>query len=120
MEFLCLSETTLRGDEGSLLVGEGRIVGVLILRGVEGEGALWIPETGGIRHSDTVKFSPQKISFPSITISDYLHQAATNILTILQDERSNIPSLMYGDITSNAYIDIAKIIQCATKSPSVP
>ena len=33
---------------------------------------VWIPETGGIPHSDTVEFFPQQIPFPNITTVHYL------------------------------------------------
>ena len=50
---------------------------------------------GDIRHSDAVKFSPQQIPFSNISTADYLRQAITSTITILQKKSSNLYSLMY-------------------------
>ena len=66
------------------------------------------------RRCPTFKYREVLPLIPSSNISkaDYFHQAETNIFTILQEKATIIPSLVYGNITYNAYVDIAKILQC--------
>ena len=44
----------------------------------------------------------------------YLRQAASDIIAILQSPKSPIPSLIYGDDTTNAFVEIATILQRIT------
>ena len=71
---------------------------------------VWEPETGGIRHLDIVEVFPQQIPFPNISTADYLRQAATDIIAILQNKSSNLSSLTYEDTTSNVYVEISTIL----------
>ena len=54
--------------------------------------------------TDTVNLFPETIPFPNITTDQYLHQAETDILAILQSPKKNIPSLTYGSAVTNAYV----------------
>ena len=78
----------------------------------------FIPSTGGKMNADTVEFFPQHIPFPNVTSEQYLHQAASDILHILQSPSKNIPSLQYGSPISNAYIQVAQILKSATNKPT--
>ena len=64
--------------------------------------------------ADTVDLFPETISFPNVTTDQYLRQAATDILTILQSPKKNTPSLTYGSAVTNAYVQIAQILKLAT------
>ena len=70
--------------------------------------------TGGTHIVDTVEFIPHKILIPVSTPDTYLHQAAIDILAILQKPTSPTPGLTYGSPTSNAFIQISQIIRRAT------
>ena len=52
-----------------------------------------------------------KKHFPDVTPDTYLRQTAADIIDILQDNNHNIPTLMYGDNTTNAFIGIAQILK---------
>ena len=60
--------------------------------------------TGKTRDSDTVEFFLKEIPFPKTKTEDYLIQAATDILILLQKPPKSLPSLKYGDDTRNALI----------------
>jgi hypothetical protein len=59
----------------------------------------YIPSTARERDINTLHFFLKKIPFPSIYTEDYLKQAASNILAILQKLPSSLPFLAYGDPT---------------------
>ena len=62
---------------------------------------------------------PQQVHFPITTPEKYLQQAAANIIDILQAPPQNIPTLKYGSETTNAFIDITKILKRAAP-PAIP
>jgi hypothetical protein len=79
----------------------------------------FLPATNRVRDADTVKFFPHQIPFPSTTTTDYLHQAANDILALLKDPpKSSLPSLESGCATNNALTKIATLLQRATKMPA--
>ena len=67
----------------------------------------FIPSTRGTRNADTAKFFPQQITFPKITTEQYLKQAVTDILAILQSPDQQNPP----------YIQLAQILNRATSAP---
>jgi hypothetical protein len=78
----------------------------------------YIPSTFGVRDALTVDWFPHSVPFPKVSTDDYLRQTATDMLTLLQGKDSHpIPSLTYGSDTTNAYIQIAKILKRATTVP---
>lgn len=79
----------------------------------------YIPSTRSVRISDTVTFFPKVVPFPSVTLDDFLRQATSDILFILQNPPS-IPSLTCGDDTKNAIVQIAKLFHRAEKMPDPP
>ena len=80
----------------------------------------FMPATNSILYPDTVDFFPSHTPFPSVTTDDYLRQAASDLLTILQAPKKNIPTLTYGSAISNAYIHLAQILKRATQPPTTP
>ena len=63
--------------------------------------------------ADTVKFIPHDTPFPSVTVNDYLHQAAAEILHILQ-KNHKIPSVTFEHPTTNAFIQLTQILKRST------
>ena len=53
----------------------------------------YMSETYSERNADTAEFFPATTPFPQVTTDDYLRQAATDILAILQEPQKSIPSL---------------------------
>jgi len=80
----------------------------------------YIPSTFGVRDCLTVDWFPQTIAFPKVTADEYLRQTATDMLTLLQNGNAPnpIPSLTYGSRTTNAYIEIARILKRAAALPT--
>ena len=69
----------------------------------------YLPRTREVRHCDTVEFIPHQIPFPSVTLKEFLIQAASDIITILtQRKKPSIPSLEAGDPTRNALLQLAE------------
>ena len=68
----------------------------------------YFPRTRSERICDTVKFISNVIPFPKTTIDDYLRQAATDIIHILEKPPSTTyPTLTAGDPVRNALHDLA-------------
>ena len=63
-----------------------------------------------------MELTPHKIPLPSVTADEYLHQATTNILHILQNPQNKIPSLTFGSPTTNVFIQLARILKRSTTS----
>ena len=61
--------------------------------------------------TDTVSFLPHKIPVPSMGLNDYLHQALDDILELLKNPPSNLPSIAAGCTTKQAVRDIAEILK---------
>ncbi len=80
----------------------------------------YLPTTARVRDVDTLQFFPKKIPFPKITTEDYLKQAASDILAILQKPPSSLPYLAYGDATNNAIVQIATLLGRADAPPELP
>ena len=54
----------------------------------------YIPKTRSIIDADTVEFFPHRIPFPAFTLKDFLHQAATDITSILLNPpATTVPTL---------------------------
>jgi hypothetical protein len=80
----------------------------------------YLPSTARERDVDTLQFFPKKFTFPAISTEDYLKQAASDILAILQKPPSSLPYLAYGDATNNAIVQIATLLGRAVAPPSSP
>ena len=79
----------------------------------------YIPSTRRERIADTVTFFPTIIPFPAVTLADFLRQATSDILTILQHPPI-FPALECGDETKNAIVKIAQLFHRAPTIPALP
>ena len=48
----------------------------------------YVPETGVVRHADTVEFFPQKNPFLIVNTNNHLQQAASDILNLLKEPQT--------------------------------
>ena len=78
------------------------------------------PDTGREIDVDTLQFFPHNTPLPEIATEDYLKQAATDIVSILQSPPTSTPSLNLNQTTSRALIYIANILNRAAPVPKVP
>ena len=62
----------------------------------------YVPTTGSVRITDTVKFFPHDEPFPQITTKDQFLQALHDILFFLKNKKQDLPFLAFGDPTKNA------------------
>ena len=69
-------------------------------------------------NANTVDFFIQHKPFPTATFEQYLHQAAIDILDILQPPEIN-PSLKYSSSITNTYIQVDQILKRATTQPTL-
>ena len=51
----------------------------------------YVPTTGRERDDDTISFFPKKIKIPKTTTEDFLRQAASDIVFILQNKPNIVP-----------------------------
>ena len=78
----------------------------------------YFPKTRSERIVHTVKFFPSEIPIPKVGIEDFLQQAATDIISILQDKPSTTTlGLQIGDTTRNALLEISNILQRTESLP---
>ena len=60
----------------------------------------YIPTTGIVRITDTLKYIPKTFTFSKTTIEDYLQQAIGDIIAIMKPPPKTISFLSYGDATN--------------------
>ena len=78
----------------------------------------YFPSTQSQQHVDTVTFFPKHITFPKISIDEFLRQATMNIVTILTATPSNIAlSLQASDPVCNALLGIATLLNRTDRLP---
>jgi len=77
----------------------------------------YVPTTGRERDADTISYFSKKVKFPKTTTEDHLRQAASDIVFILQNKLSIVPSLDFGDETENALLHISTLLGRAAKPP---
>jgi hypothetical protein len=81
----------------------------------------YIPNTGRVRDVDTLEFFPKQFPFPAVTTEDYLKQAVADILSLLKNQSSALPSLEYDAATENVLVQIATLLgRVATPPPEIP
>ena len=66
----------------------------------------------------TVQFFSSTTKIPTVSTEDYLKQAATDIISVLQNPPPSIPSLQFGDPTKNALISIARLLNRTDPDPA--
>ena len=76
----------------------------------------YIPKTHKTRNADTVHFFPTILPYPSVKLDDFLRQATSDIISILQKPPTT-PVLECGDERTNAIVKLATLIN---KSVSLP
>ena len=64
-----------------------------------------------------VAFIPTVVPIRSTSTEDYLRQSVGDIIGLLDDPKSTIPSLSFGDDTQNAIKQIATLLNRALPSP---
>jgi hypothetical protein len=72
-----------------------------------------VTSTHTTRDCASIEWFPTTIPYPRVTSEVYLRQTADDLLTLLQDRPSTnaFPSLSYGSPTTNAYVEIAKLLK---------
>ena len=72
-------------------------------------------------HCNTIEFIPNQISFPKVTLKDFLIQIPTDIITILSQPKKNksIPALEDGDLVKNILLKIAEQLKRVEKLPKL-
>jgi hypothetical protein len=80
----------------------------------------FLPSSARERDIDTLQFFPKTGPFPNVSTEDYLKQAASDILSILQKSPSTLPYLAYRDATNNAIVHIATLLGRAAAPPVPP
>ena len=80
--------------------------------------ACFIPTTSTVVHANTVEFFPKHIPFPAVKMEDFLRQATSDILAILQ-KPSTVPSLQCGDDTQAAVTQIAQLLNRSVPQPTL-
>ena len=78
------------------------------------------PDTGREIDVNTLQFFPHNTPLPEIATEDYLKQAATDIVSILQSLPTSTPSLKLNKTTRHALTYIANILNRAAPVPKVP
>ena len=79
----------------------------------------YIPKTGGIQVSDTVKFFPHDTDFPSVTMHDQFLQALSDIFHLLQQPDHDLPFLKFGYDAKNVIAKLATILK-TNLQPNLP
>ena len=78
------------------------------------------PSSGKEMDIDTLKFFPHSTPLPQIATEDFLKQAATDIISILQKPPSATPHLQLTNTTRHALIYIARILNKAAPLEPIP
>ena len=69
-----------------------------------------MPKLGIARITDTLQYIPKVFASPKNTTEDYLQQAVSNILAMIQDPTKTLPFLYYGEATKNLINQIVNIL----------
>ena len=77
----------------------------------------YIPDTHSTRIADTVELIPSFIPIPKTTTEDYLRQSVGDIISIINEPTTTIPSLTFGNSTKNAIQQVAQILHRALPLP---
>jgi hypothetical protein len=69
----------------------------------------YIPETHGIRTTNTIEFFPEKVDMPTTSTTDRLARATEDLTEILQSEHPATPFLQQGTKVNDAIKQLAEI-----------
>jgi hypothetical protein len=62
----------------------------------------YIPETKGIRTTNTIEFFPEKVDMPTTSTTDRLARVTEDLVDILQKEHPATPFLQQGTVKNDA------------------
>lgn len=77
----------------------------------------FVPKTNSVIDCDTVEFFPHKLKFPEITHEAFLRQAISDIVYLLQNKPSVVPTLEAGHPTNLALQNIATLLNRSIPLP---
>ena len=69
----------------------------------------YIPETKGVRTTNTLEFFPEKVDMPTTSTTDRLARATEDLVAILQAEHPATPYLQQGTAVNDAMEQLTKI-----------
>jgi hypothetical protein len=75
----------------------------------------YIPETKGIRTTNTIEFFPEKVDMPTTATTDCLARAAEDLAEILQAPHPATPFLQQGTVVNDAMEQLKKIFTPPTR-----
>jgi hypothetical protein len=75
----------------------------------------YIPETRGIRTTNTLEFFPDKVDMPTTSSTDRLARATENLADILQQPHPATPFLQQGTVINDAMEQLSKIFSPPTR-----
>ena len=79
----------------------------------------YFPQTKETRDVETVNFFPTNVPFPKVKIEDFLRQAASDIVTILQHPPSTtVPLLQAGNTIQNALLQLVIVLNRVDDLPN--
>ena len=80
----------------------------------------YLPSTNAEVVSDTVDLFAYKMPIPSISHDEYIQQALSDILAVIQTKsKNNVPSLQYGARINDAIITISSLLGKALPKPTL-
>jgi hypothetical protein len=74
----------------------------------------YIPETRGIRTTNTLEFFPDKVDMPTTSTADRLARATENLVDILHQPHPATPLLQQGTVINDAMEQLSKIFSPPT------
>ena len=77
----------------------------------------YMPATGSVRYTDTLKFIPATFKSLKTTAEDYLRQSVVDMIASLQDPPKTLPFLTYGDATKTSVTKIAHLLKRSVPQP---
>jgi hypothetical protein len=69
----------------------------------------YIPETRGIRTTNTIEFFPEKVEMPSTSTTDRLARATEGLVDIIKQPHPATPFLQQGTVVNDAIKQLTKI-----------
>ena len=75
----------------------------------------YIPETKGIRTTNTIEFFPEKVDMPTTATTDRLARATEDLVEILQEPHPATPFLQQGTVVNDAMEQLKKIFTPPTR-----
>ena len=80
---------------------------------------LCIPRTRSTVDSNTVELFPHTIHFPAITLTNYLKQESTDIMSVIKKPSRTLPTLQAGNEVTITLHMISDLLNRSYKIPSI-